>query len=410
LSLTPVININEILGSISVSEERTGLFLIKLIKDVGFLSIIVLSLSRIIYTGRLPRSYFVFPFCFLLLGLPIFMSIENTGLLHILAGLRWSLPLFLFIFLHDCIDERFMNRAGYFVFAILSLNTIFQVIELWYMPHYQGDTYFNLAARVPGMFSYAHNCSSFICLSYLIIDEFVKKGVIRKVGQILSVIGIVLSMSSTGMICLVTMMYLKVIRKLKYYTVLILLVPFIVLSVYEYADILTNRRAGSSESSISVRGVYFKEGLRSTDFISDTFGYAANVTLQFSKLISIEGFPADAFYASFLVNMGILPFLLLIISLLFIAFKALLKRNVFMVNVIIVYGLFSFSIVVTEAFPMNLFIALFISYLIRKKYENNKVMPLTRIPSTIPPSFLRRHESPSSVFFNKSISSTETIR
>ncbi|MDR3129618.1 MAG: hypothetical protein LBU03_05200 [Tannerellaceae bacterium] len=369
-----MININELLRSTGINEGNFisgDIFLIKLIKDIGFLAIILLSLSSIMYTGKFPKSYFFLPFCLLLLGFPVFISIENTGVLHILAGLRWSLPLFLFIFLHDSIDERFMNRVSYFVFAILSLNTLFQVIELWYMPHYQGDTYFNLAARVPGMFSHAHSCSSFICLSYLIIDEFARKEVIRKTGQILSIIGVVLSMSSTGMICLITMMYLKVIRKWKYYTVLILLIPLVVLSVYNYADLLTNRGEGSSEISISTRGMYFMDGLYSTGLISKTFGYAVNLTSMLAEQNFIKTSAADAFYASFLINMGILYFLLLIIFLLFIAIKAQIKKNVFMVNVIILYGLFSFSVVVTEVFPMNLFIALFISYFIKKNHESN---------------------------------------
>jgi hypothetical protein len=64
-----------------------------------------------------------------------------------------------------------MNRVSYFVFTILSLNTFFQVIELWYMPRYQGDTYFNLAARVPGMFSHAHGCASFYRFVYLLFHK-----------------------------------------------------------------------------------------------------------------------------------------------------------------------------------------------------------------------------------------------
>jgi hypothetical protein len=165
-------------------------------------------------------------------------------------------------------------------------------------------------------------------------------------------------------------MYLKVIRKWKYYTVLVLLIPLVMLSVYNYADLLTNRGEGSSESSISIRGMYFMNGLYSTGLISETFGYAANLTSMLSEQNFIKTSAADAFYASFLINMGILPFVLLIIYLLFIIFKALIKRNVFMVNVIILYGLFSFSTVVTEVFPMNLFIALFISYFMRKNNEN----------------------------------------
>jgi hypothetical protein len=232
------------------------------------------------------------------------------------------------------------------------------------MPPYNGETYFGLAARCPGMFSHAHSCSSFICLSYIVIDEFMKKSILQIIGKILAIIGVVLSMSSTGMICLITIMYLKYIKKSKWYVALLLVTPVLVILTYLHADTLTNRSEGSSEVSISIRKEYFIEGLQTTSVISQTFGYATNVIAQLSEKASA----ADAFYPSLLINLGVFAFLLMILAIIIVSFIALKKRDMLMVNILVLYSLFSFSIVVTEVFPFNLFFALFISYMTSIKY------------------------------------------
>jgi hypothetical protein len=359
LLLAPIININELLWSIGLREgERAELFTVKLIKDIGILFIILSSIFSIFESRRVPKTYLILPFVFLFLTICILASMENSGMIHILAGLRWSLPLFLFIFLHDSIDKEFMGILSCIILILLVLNTSLQVVELWYMPPYDGETYFGLSARVPGMFSHVSSCGSFIVLSYITIDEFMKKNILRKIGKITAIIGVILSMSSTGMIGLITVIYLGSIRESKWYNILVCVIPLVVLLTYTCADTLTNRSEGSSESSIGSRKEFFITGLKSTGMISHTFGYATNVIIQLSEKASA----ADAFYPSVLINLGILPFLSMIFIVMIFLIIALVQRDVFVVSIITLYGLCSFSIIIPEVFPINLFLAVFTSY------------------------------------------------
>jgi hypothetical protein len=374
LLLTPIININEILWAIGLDERIVdGLFMVKSIKDVAFLLIILLSLLRIIYTKQVPKGYLALPLFFIFISICILVSIGNSSMMHILAGLRWSLPLFLFIFLYDSIDRQFMKNVCNIVFVLLLLNTICQVVELFYMPPFHGQTYFGLSGRTPGMFSYPNSCASFICLSYIIVNEFAKNETIKIFGRILAIFGVILAMSSTGIICLFTMMYFQIIRKQRNYLFLIIVVPIIVLFTYEFADILTNRSEGASAFSMNTRRELFMNGLYSAGIISNTFGYATNTAIMMLD----RYFWADAFYTSFLINMGILPFLFMVFFILCIGFIAVIKRKALLIDIIIVYGLFAFSTIITEVFPMNLFLAVFIAYMCgvrRKKYQQNIVL------------------------------------
>jgi hypothetical protein len=163
-------------------------------------------------------------------------------------------------------------------------------------------------------------------------------------------------------------MYLKYIKKSKWYIALLLVTPVIVILTYLHADTLTNRSEGASEYSIDTRKEYFIEGLQSTSFISQTFGYATNVIVQLSERASA----ADAFYPSLLINLGVFAFSVTILAIIIVSFIALKKRDMLMINLFALYALFSFSIVVTEVFPLNLFFALFMSYMTNIKYRQER--------------------------------------
>jgi hypothetical protein len=363
LLLIPVININEIQWAIGIVGERGGFFLIKYIKDIGFFTIILLSILGVIHRQKLPKSYLILPFCLIFIGLCVFISMDNTPALVLLAGLRWCVPFLLCIFLYNNVNRDFMESVSYIAFFMLVINLVFQLFELKYMPPYNGLTYFGLSARTPGIFSHAHSCASFICLSYLLINEFVRKNMIRILANIFVVFGIVLSMSSTGVICLITMISFQRIKKAKTYPILILLVPIIVLIVYSFADVLTNRSEGSSESSIETRRDFFLDIFNSTGLISNTFGQATGLP----AMLNMDYIPADAFYASFLANLGLIPFIILILFVSATGFIAIIKKNTLLINVLLLYGLFAFSIGITEMFPINLFLSVLVSCIIKGK-------------------------------------------
>jgi hypothetical protein len=363
LILTPFININEIRWAIGLEEERGGLFLIKYIKDTGFLLIIILSICGVVLKQYIPKSYMVLPLLVIPVGICLLMSINTEGII-LLAGLRWCLPLFLCIFLYDNIRPCLLRQLSIIVFWILCINVVFQVAELWLMPPYNGSTYFGLAARVPGIFSHPHSCASFVCLSYVFVNRFLPHKTMVVIANILIVFSLIMAMSSTGVICFLAILSLGKVRK---YPALILLLPFVVLFAYNFADILTNRGEGASETSITTRQGFFMDIFYSTELFSNTFGQATNVASMLGK----EVIPADAFYPGFLSNLGHIPFFILIIFMLSIGIAALLKNNTLMLQTLILYGLFAFSTVVTEVFPMNLFLPILVAYSTKYKNDSN---------------------------------------
>lgn len=372
--LIPIINFNEIKWSLglSLNADRGGYYYVKYIKDVGFIIIILLSLiRRIKYTT--PWTYRLLPFLAIFLIVHVLSSIEQSNFV-LLCGIRWLLPFILFIFLYEFIDIKFIIVLSKYIYVIFILHIILQIIECFVMPPYNGITYFGLSGRVPGLFSHAHSGASFTCLTYILGSIFLDNK--KKIFWISIVFSILLTMSSTGIITFIILFLLLHFSKFRYLKNILLLVPLLVYILYLNADTLTNRQSGSSESSLGTRIDIITDTFNNSDIISNSFGLATNAANTISA--SSKAFVADSFYASIIGNLGILSMVMSIVFIFFFICYNIKKQKYKVVSIILFYVLFSISTIITEVYPLNLFIAILFVFSLKydntiNSYRNNKL-------------------------------------
>ncbi len=370
LILIPLININEIKWATGFGDfnARGGLFVIKYIKDIGMIAIVGISILQTLYKRKLPETYKLLPFVTIGICIQLIFSNQQPTIV-LLAGLRWLYPLFLFIFLSGHIDKPFLKDVFKILFGLLIIHLLLQTYELFYMPPYNGTTYFGLTSRVPGIFSHPHSAASFVCLFYLCSLPLNLPQKRKYLIEIISFISIIFSMSSTGMIVFLIMFFLAKIKNSIHFRKWFLISPLLVLLLFSNADLLTNRNEGSSASSIGNRKELLYNIFEESELISPNFGLSTNVIVTLYGNSNRNVIWSDAFYGSFLANLGLLPFTCLLITTGIIFIVGFRQKNIFLISSIVLYSLFSFSTIITEVYPLNLFIGIIAAYIINEKNQ-----------------------------------------
>lgn len=371
--LIPVLFLEEInkgFGGILFSKSID----IRFIKELGMVLIVPLSFFYSVSMGRLNKYYPYLLFLLLFLSFPIIASYGEPNDI-LICGLRWILPLILPVFLYGYVDDIFMKKCYQSLTIIFIVHVFLQILELFFMPPYNGYTYFGLTARVPGITSHPHASAYFVCSYYLLMIGFEENKKRVVLGSILVVISILLSMSSTGVIAITLLIMLYRFRKTHWKTILFI-APFMAISLFTFADIITNRSEGSSQRSISDRQSLYSDVLSNSSLISTNFGYATNGAFRLSEKNGVkikETMFADSFYTSILGNMGIIFIIIFIIMIIRLYAYLITNNLVYPLLFLIFYSLFAVSEILTEVFPGNLILPIVIAYFLNKNNRRRYV-------------------------------------
>lgn len=364
--LIPLININEIKMHFGIIERGGSAFLIKLIKDLGFILLFILCILRMIYQS-IPK-YILLPIIAIifLICISVFLSMDEDPIV-LIAGIRWILPLILLILLKDCITLSMMKKFALFLYIMLYVNLAAQIYETFNMPLYHGVSYLGLAARVPGLFSHAHSCGCFICLCYYMNTVFFPNRPYKNLWDFCVFTSILLAMSSTGIIVWTILFFLFQIKKNSNFKIYMLIIPLIGLLTYKYADIIIGRGIGASESSVGTRTGFLTKLFFNADYFSSTFGWSTHAIMQLKG----KGIASDAFYGSFIANLGLIPFFILCITIIILAIKGYRTENTTLLGYILLFGLCGVSSIIWEVYPCNLFFSIIGAFLLSttKVYE-----------------------------------------
>lgn len=357
--LIPLININEIKMHFGITERGGNAFLIKLIKDLGFIILFFLSILRIFHKSA--PKYILLPLLSIiyLICISVFLSMSEDYIV-LISGIRWILPLILLFLLKDCITLSMMNKFAKFLYFMLYINLLFQIYEAFNMPPYHGISYLGLSARVPGLFSHAHSCGCFICLCYYMCIEYYPNKPFKHIWNLSVFTSVFLAMSSTGIIVWAALSFLLIVRKspnLKIYT---LIIPIIGAITYKYADIIIGRSLGSSESSIGTRTGFLTDLFFNANFFSSTFGWSTHTIMQLKS----KGIASDAFYGSIIANLGLIPFFILCITITILLIKGYSENNTALLGYILLFSLCGVSSIIWEIYPCNLFFSIIGAFLL----------------------------------------------
>lgn len=331
-----------------------GPIIYKIGKDVLYISLLIAIFWRAKVLGRLPLTDYSLSIA-LVVTLLFFVSMLSNGPIIAALGVRWSLPLFLFLILRDWTFVLDTRAAARWLFIGMILCFGAQVYELFNMPPVFGELLPGVSARTPGIFLAPNSAAFFACASAACILVFsMNHRRFKWSAVLLSILISVLAQSGTGMV----VSFLLLLRLMVGHR------PFLFWSIgligigisMPNLDLLTQR-----DDYVSLSGGGRIEVLaditRNSAFSISNFGLYTNAA-NLNSANPEEQVAADSLIASWIGNFGAASLIVLALLSLFIIFR---MRNVdwrLASPCVIVFALFSMTTIVFEAFPMNIYIAI----------------------------------------------------
>ncbi|HOK63669.1 MAG TPA: hypothetical protein PLE17_07235, partial [Soehngenia sp.] len=377
LVFTPIFSIQESLGLIfgGIVDQSTALtpVYVKAMKDLGFLIIILAGFIRILKLRSINKiAFLVFMYIALVL---IFSFFYKNNLLIFLAGIRWILSIFLIIFLIPYIHRNLLEIIAKLLAYLFVFHFIFQIIQLFFASGWFGLNALGLSARNPGMF-FMPNTSAFFTIMVLFFTMFyLKINFFRKLIFLLSPLSLFLTASGTGVATYIAIMSVYLLRQ-KYFALITVfeIILFFVL-FYTIEDI--TGRAGIIEESFGTRIELFFSALANSNFFSQNLGYGTSTGYLLANEygLSFDMIATDSTYASIIVNLGLSSFVLTIVILFVALVLAWLNKNKQILICIIIFGLFSSTTSILEAYPMNLLFSVLAAYYLGNYKKENHETP-----------------------------------
>ncbi|MFH1593483.1 MAG: hypothetical protein ABID09_02160 [Candidatus Omnitrophota bacterium] len=340
-----------------------------MVKDVGFILISIFAILGLRYMEKDKIKMFAAFFTPLfVLTLVLFFLSYTRNPLQALSGLRWIMPLFIALFLICKIDDKFMTQIAGVVSFIFLLSVVLQILELavtkplWSLgfDRMAGCNVLGLP-RLWGMFSMPTTCGFFSLLAMFFAYFYVKKSALRGLTLLFAPISILLCGSATALLVYIIAGY--IILKRKFSTkFLSYILPLIILVILIFLPSVTGRE--KIYHSVTNRMRIFHSLLTDSEIISTRFGAGTNTMIQIAKHMKEDrAFESmDSTLSALLVNTGMIgSFVFLAGYILWVVYILRLGRLDGVIFTI-VYTLFSFTISLTEAFPMNLLFAVGIGY------------------------------------------------
>jgi len=302
---------------------------------------------------------------------------DNLGVWSFLAGCRWLLPFYLVFFFIPLIDKALIEKLAYASILMMVLNCIMQLWELAYMSPWWGllaGTHF--AARVPGLFPVPSTSAMFTCfaalLSFFVIEEKRMKWLIATVAMF----SVFLTLSGTGFGAM-----LVILGTLASGSRWRICFPVIVPVSYELTKLVMPYFRGEGYFQVSLggredmlSGMSGMSGISNwSDLAQSLFGAnfgAGTATawlLKFNYSIDTHPVMTDSLLAQLVVNLGGIALLGYLLLMSVAALLAYISDKQLAVLWLIVTGFFSITAPITEAFPLNIMLAVAIAYLIRTR-------------------------------------------
>lgn len=357
--------INALMSATSVDHSQLLTpWYIKGIKDFIFVLIILIGMLEVVNNRRKIKFEYTFIFFYFFILLSILISLINNDLMIIFAGIRWLFPLLVLPFLINRIDNEFQTRVAKLLMLLVFIGLIFQLMQTVTLDTYFGPNQFGFSKRNPGFFTIPSTMSIFLLFSLWYVFHFLDKTRFNNFFiYFIMPISIFLAGSATGILVMLifylSIFYTKVKQKRIIFisSVIFVIVIFIMLSTIMH-------RADLMQSIITRIGIF--QTLSFTNIlIGDRFGLATNTAILLQGFDNGDAFIADSLIVSFIVNTGLVCFLVFVYIVLKNGEKTLKYFHFLMITAI-----FSFNSILFEVYPANLLISVSLAYFISLKYSS----------------------------------------
>lgn len=371
LFLVPFISIGELYALFSgqlfsQSSNLTGVF--KFSKDIVFILLILIGLLEFLLSDFLNRKMLLYLSLTLVVVVPSIIFSLGNDFTIMASGLRWIIPILIPVFIFRALTPEFLNSFSKYLFYLLLLHLIVQILQMFFAGSWYGTSVFGLNLRNPGLFLIPNTGAFFTiaCLyTSLFISNFTK--VKKNIIIIASTISVFLTLSGTGLVVFIVVLffYFATREMMKWY---FLILPFCIIFIYGFIVFLSARDANYVEQSGGTRLSIFMDNFMKSDIFSTNFGFGTNTAVLLGK-----GEIMDSTFASLIVNLGYFGFFV-VLSILFITIcYSILSGNKSLFVFFVVFALFSFTTIISEVYPVNLIMAVLIIHFMNLKLENKRL-------------------------------------
>lgn len=327
-----------------------GPIVLKLGKDLIYLALLGLVAAHARRVGRSPlRDFSVL--IFFLVALLAIVSAAVNGLAIAAIGVRWALPFLLFFLVRDwaaAIDARSASR---WLLAGLVVCIAAQIYQIFNMPPVFGEVLPGIPARTPGIFIVPNSAAFFGCASAAAVMVFRhREHGIRGAAVLGALVISALAQSGTGLIAAtgLGLWWLSSRMPAMFWPVAIVTGAMTLLNL----DRLTQREdyvelSGGGRLAV-LADVADRTALSASNF--GVFTNAANLRSDNPQ----DAVAVDSLVASWIGNFGVLSLAMLVLLVLFVAYRMREVDWARAAPCVITFALFSFTSIVFEAFPMNL--------------------------------------------------------
>ena len=374
LASTPFISYGEVGSLLSgevATEVKTPIY-VKVIKDVGFILIMIISSIHILKKRRIEfNSLFLRIFSLSTIML-FFLSWINLSFSYAAAGIRWAIPIALPFFLIQYVDDVLMNKIAKLLFIILIIQVLMQIYQIFTIGNIYGINFMGLAARPPGIFQGPVSAGFFSIMVLFFIYFFLNSRSVKVVTFVLSFISIILATSGTSIIVYMLFVCFVVLSK-KYRKVFFQISPLFVVMFLPIMIFVAGRGESYFEQSFMTRVNVFTDLLMNGELISTRFGSSTNTVAMYAAMINEEYsiIPADSIYSSIIGNIGLLGFFLFVLLFLFLVIYAIRVNRLDLYLFIIIFALFGMTTIFLEVFPVNLLFSIYIAYILRNRFKQS---------------------------------------
>ena len=388
--LSPIFNIGEMISVLTTEKKffhmltiQTPLY-VKIIKDIGFLAIIILSLFGL---KRLEKDKIKL---FLLFFTPLavltavsFVMACKTSLLQAMAGLRWIIPVFLAVFMIGNVDDGLMRKMAKAIAIVFFISFFIQLYESFMIKGglpFSGDmitflkSWWSRNTYASGIFTMYNTAGLFACETLFLVYFYMKKSRLRLLTLSLIPLNLLLASSGTGFPTYILANYLIWVKGKISKTTIAVFILIAVLLVYLLPIIIS--RPGIS-GNLTGRAKLCFQSFREAGLFSSNFGKGTNAMVLFSQKFGTPnmGQILDSTVTGIVVNTGRIGLGMALFF--YIVWLALVLRSKRLDALIftLIYTLFSLTVPITEAFPMSLILAVGLGYftpIILSKDKNSK--------------------------------------
>lgn len=365
--LTPVFSIYESLalifgGLVDNSTALTPTY-IKIIKDIVFILLGLGGFVGILRRNRVNR--------YGLMGLLYFLLVVFTALAYsnnfliFLAGLRWTFPVLLITFLIPYTTKDFLVKIANMLFGLFLLHFLFQIIQLFFAQGWFGRNALGLSLRNPGIF-FIPSTAAFFTICVLFFTMFYQPNrVLRRFIFWLSPLSIFLTASGSGVVVYPVIMTIYLVSKKFFKLLPIVVVILLFLAGHTVQDITGRDKV--LEGSFATRIEIFVELIKQASLISQNFGYGTNTGVLLANQLGLNlgAVITDSTYASIIANLGLLGLIITLVIVLIFATIAWLNKDKEKLVFVAIFGLFSATTNIVEAFPMNLLFSILVAYYLK---------------------------------------------